>query len=371
MGTAAAVHDAGIHIQDVKAAVVGMYNDIFACQAIPECGFTGHIGMANKPVLRVSTGGATGMYALDTAHGMVSSGDHDVVLCLGVEKATDPYDFQAKSPTPQVVQTIAYSWDPWFERPENAHAADSYNQVGLAYKDEHPNDLDDEIQGRIIELMSKQAWDNPFAQRHETVTLQDYLNSRMIVYPSRELGICVYTEGASGIILAADGVAQEICKQNGTEPIWVVGRGFANEPYFPGVDIRKHKILHRIYSDYLAAKQAYEMAGVGPQDIEIFELHDAFVFQLMITMVECGFVQPGHANDVLELMLAGKPFVNLSGGLTFGGHFVGGSNMMSLWSVIREMRKRGLKFGMTHGTGASLAQYGGVWIVEQGERRAA
>lgn len=310
------------------------------------------------------------MYALQAAYEMVASGRFKVVQCLGVEKATDPYDFQSKSATPAVVGTIAYSWDPNFERPLNAHAADSYNQVGLAYKDEYPDDLDDRVQGGIIELESKQAFDNPFAQRHEKVTVEDYLNSRYIVYPSRELGICVYTEGACDIILAADGIAQEICNQNGTEPIWVSGFGFANEPYFPGTDITKHKVLHRIYSDYLAAKQAYEMAGISPKDIGIFELHDAFVFQLMITMAECGFVPLGQSNRVLDLMLAGKPFVNLSGGLTFGGHFVGGSNMMSLWSVRREMLKRRIKFGMIHGTGASLAQYGGVWILEQGERRA-
>jgi len=371
MGTADAVHDAGMDIGDVDACVVGLYNDIFARQAIPECSFTSSIGMANKRVTRVTNGGATGMHALQVAYEMVASGEHDVVLCLGVEKATDPYDFQSRSATPQVVATIAYSWDSWFERPLGATASDSYQQVILAYMAKHKGDLSLMARARAVELLGKQAWNNPHAQRHEHITAQDVINSRTIVYPSKELEICVYTEGASGIILAADGKAQEICQQKGVAPIWVEGRGFAHEPYFPGKDINRYTVLDRIYSDHLAAKYAYEMAGVGPKDIEIFELHDAFAGQLLITMAECGFVPLGQADKSVDLMLEGKPYVNLSGGLIFGGHFVGGSNMMSLWSCRREMLARGLTYGMIHGTGASLAQYGGVWILKQEDRRAA
>ncbi len=366
MGTAAAVKDAGIHIADVPAAVVGLYNDIFAYQAIPENCFTGMIGMANKRLTRVSNGGATGMHALQVAYEMVASREYPMVLCLGVEKATDPYDFQAQSPTPQVVQTIAWSWDQHFERPLGATASDSYAQVILAYMDEHPGDLDPMVRAQIVELLCQQAQTNPHAQRlGEKVTADDVLRSRYVVYPNRLLETCVYTEGAGAVILAADGLAQEICQQNGSRPLWITGRGFAHEPYFPGNNIDRHKVLHRIYSDYLGAKQAFEMAGLTPKDIGIFELHDAFAAQLMITVAEFGFVPLGQANKTLDLMTKGEPFINMSGGLIFGGHFVGGSNMFSLWSCRREMLKRGIANGMIHGTGASLAQYTGAWILQQ------
>ncbi len=370
MGTAAAVQDAGINIKDVEACVVGSYNDIFAAQAIPECGFTGMIGMANKRVTRVTNGGATGGHAMQVGFEMVSSGEYDLVICLGVEKATDNFDFQAQSPTPAVVQAIAYSWDPYFERPLHATASDSYAQFILAYMDEHPGDLDPWVRAQIVEILGQQAKNNPHAQRHEDVMAEDVLRSRYVVYPNRLLETCVYTEGAGGIILAADGLAQEICQQNGSIPAWVIGRGLAHEPYFPGKDINRHKVLSRIYSDFLASKQAYEMAGLKPQDIGVLEIHDAFIAQLMITCAEFGFVPLGQANKILDVMQPnGKLLLNPSGGLTFGGHFVGGSNMMSIWSARREMLAHGIANGMGQGTGASMGQYGTSWIIQLAERR--
>ncbi|MBI2450172.1 MAG: thiolase family protein [Candidatus Nealsonbacteria bacterium] len=364
-----AVKDAGIHIKEVDAGVAGIYNDIFEFMAIPESGFQGIIGLANKPLMRVSNGGATGAYSMMAGYNMVASGKYDLVLVLGVEKALDCYDFEAQSATPAVVQTIAYSWDPWFERPLGAHAASSYAQVVLAYMDEHPGDLDPLARAKIVELLCQQAQNNPYAQRlGETVTAQQVLESRYIVYPIRALETCVYTEGACALIFASKKVAKEISQRTGREPIWIAGVGAANEPYFVGRDINRHKVLHRIYSDHLATKQALKQAKLTINDIQVIELHDAFMPQYMITLAEMGVVPLGRANDLVEegiIMPGGKLLVNPSGGLIFGGHFVGGSNMMSTWSCMREMRERNFEHGMIHGTGASLSNYGVVFVLER------
>src|SRR5437762_2515526 len=197
MAVAHAIADAGISIQDVQAGVAGIYNDIFEFQAIPENGLQSIVGLANKHLIRVSNGGATGAYAMTTAYHMVASGAFDCVLVFGVEKALDCYDFEANSPTPAVVQTIGYSWDPWFERPLGAHASESYAEVVQAYMDEHPGDLAPMARARIVELLSQQAQNNPYAQRlGESVSAEQVLNSRYVVYPIRALETCVYTEGA-------------------------------------------------------------------------------------------------------------------------------------------------------------------------------
>ncbi len=133
-----ALQDAKLKVDRVEAGVIGLYNDIFARQAIPECSFLGHMGLAFKPLTRVTNGGATGIYAFGTAFDMVASGRHDVVFCVGAEKATDCYDFMSETQTPEVVQTIAWSWDPLFERDQGATAADSYAEVILSYMDQHP-----------------------------------------------------------------------------------------------------------------------------------------------------------------------------------------------------------------------------------------
>lgn len=118
----------------------------------------------------------------------------------------------------------------------------------------------------------------------------------------------------------------------------------------------------------MATKQALKQAKLTINDIKVIELHDAFMPQCMITLAEMGVVPLGRANDLVEegiIMPGGKLLVNPSGGLIFGGHFVGGSNMMSTWSCMREMRERNLEHGMIHGTGASLSNYGVVFVLER------
>lgn len=369
MAVAETVRDAGIHIREVQAGVAGIYNDIFEFQAIPESGLQGIVGLANKPMMRVSNGGATGAYSMLVGYNLVASGQHDMVLVFGVEKALDCYDYEAQSPTPAVVQTIGYSWDPWFERPLGAHASESYAEVVQAYMDEHPGDLNPVARARIVELLSEQAQNNPYAQRlGERVTAEQVLRSRYVVYPIRALETCVYTEGACALIFASQEMAQEIAGRTGREPIWIVGVGAANEPYFVGRDITRYKVLHRIYSDYLATQQALEQARLTIGDIQVIELHDAYIPQFMMTLAEMGVVPLGRANDLVEegiIMPGGRLLVNPSGGLVFAGHFVGGSNMMSTWSVMRELRARELEHGMIHGTGASLSMYGVAMVLER------
>ncbi|OGZ29835.1 MAG: hypothetical protein A2931_02265 [Candidatus Niyogibacteria bacterium RIFCSPLOWO2_01_FULL_45_48] len=369
MATAEAVKDAGIHVDELDGGVVGIYNDIFEFQAIPESGLQGIIGLANKPLKRCSSGGATGAYTMLEGYTWVASGLYDLVLVLGVEKALDCYDFEAQSPTPAVVQTIGYSWDPWFERPLGHHASQSYAQVVAAYMDEHPGDLDPTVRAKIVELLCEQAQSNPYAQRlGEKVTADQVLRSPYVVYPIRKLETCVYTEGACALIFASRKMAKRIQKRTGRDPVWITGVGAANEPYFVGRDVNRFKVLHRIYSDYIAFQKALKMAKRSINDIQVMELHDAFVPQLMITLAEAGVVPLGHANDLVNegiIMPGGRLLVNPSGGLVFGGHFVGGSNMMSTWSVMREMYSRGFERGMIHGTGASLSMFGVAMVLER------
>jgi acetyl-CoA C-acetyltransferase len=136
-----------------------------------------------------------------------------------------------------------------------------------------------------------------------------------------------------------------------------------------GKDLR-HKVMHRIMSDNIAARAAYKMAGIKDpvKEIQVVELHDAFIKQLQITMAEMGFTELGRSDDLINegLMTPGGPIlVNPSGGLTYGGHFVGGSNMFSCWSARRELIQRGMHRGLIHGTGSTIAQYGCVMIIER------
>ncbi len=369
---------------DVDSVIWGIYNDIFEHQAIPESALTGLVAMTNKPGVRVTNGGATGFYAMRAAIAEVASGMVDVALCAGGEKATDCFDPVSQSPTPMVINTIAYSWDPFFENPLGATANDSYMQMCLGYNDSHPGDIGDPlVRAKIVEKLCRQGNRNPYAQRrHEKVTVEQVMASRWIIPPFlRLLEACMYTEGAGAVIFASEDKARELSERTGEPIIWVRGVGAANEAYAVGRG-GYYKPLDRIVSDRLAAERAYEMAGVRPRDIKIVELHDAFVAQLMITMGEMGFVPIGRTRALIDDGIMadidklgdtkappdGQVLVNPSGGLIFGGHFVGGSNMFSLWSARKEMIARQVPLALIHGTGAINACYGGALVLELDER---
>jgi acetyl-CoA C-acetyltransferase len=367
MAAREAVKDAQVNIGDIDAGFYGIYNDIFERTAIPEHAIHGVCGLQNKFGIRITTGGATGAYTMSAAHAYIAAGRFKTALVLGVEKATDCFDFSSMSATPEVIKSIGWSGDSFFEQPIGWSASDSYAEVVLAYMDEYPEDLKPEITARISSLLSEQVKTNSYAQRqHDQVTPEEVLNSRLVVYPFRELEICVYTEGASALILAEDETAKAMAKNSGTPVVWITGVGEANEHSFAG---KNQKNMSRIMSDYFASRRAYEMAGIEnpTKTVQIVELHDAFVHQLEISMAEFGLVPLGRADSLIEENLmtpGGKYIVNPCGGLIYCGHAVGASNIMSAWSARNELIKRRLKTALVHGTGSTIAQYTACMILE-------
>lgn len=368
MATRDALQDAGITTRDVDGVVYGIYNDIFQRTCIPEHPLQGVIGLHNKPGLRVSNGGATGAYAMSAAHAYVASGRQDVMLVLGVEKSTDCYDFVSRSSTPEVIKVIGWSGDSFFEQKIGWTASDSYSEVILAYMDQYPNDLKPEVTAKISSLLSESVRTNTFAQRQfDQCTPEEVMNSRYIVYPLKELEICVYSEGAAAVIFAEEETAKRIARNTGQPVTWITGLGEANEHSFAG---KNQNHWGRIHAHHVAAQMAYEMAGIEKplESIDVVELHDAFVQQLEISMAEMGFVPLGQADALIEegLMLpGGRIKVNPSGGLLYCGHAVGASNMMSAWACRREMIQHEHRRGLVHGTGSTICQYGAVLILEQ------
>lgn len=365
--TREAVKDAGISINDVDAVFYGIYNDIFERACIPEHPLQGLLGMQNKFGIRISNGGATGAYTMSAAHAYVAAGRFKVALVLGVEKATDCFDFQSMSATPEVIKTIGWSGDSFFEQGIGWTASDSYAEVVLAYKDEHPNDLKPEVTAQIASLLSQQVRTNPYAQRQfDQVTPEEVMNSRMVAWPFKELEICVYSEGAAALIVAEEETAKAISRNTGQPVVWISGVGESNEHSFAG---KNQKVMSRIMSDYYSSRRAYEMAGIKDptKAIEIVELHDAFVHQLEISCAEFGLVPLGRGDALIEdglMTPGGRYVVNPCGGLIYSGHAVGASNIMSAWSARNELINRGLKTALVHGTGSTVAQYGVCLVFE-------
>jgi acetyl-CoA C-acetyltransferase len=360
MATREAVKDAAISTRDIDGVFYGIYNDIFERACIPESPLQGIIGMQDKFGIRVSCGGATGAYTLSAAHAYLAGERFKTALVLGVEKATDCFDFSSMSATPEVIKTIGWSGDSFFEQQIGWSASDSYAEVVLGYMDEYPGTLKPEVTAAISAQLSQQVRNNPYAQRQfDQVTKEEVMNSRYIVYPFKELEICIYTEGAAAVILAEEETAKAISKNSGKPIIWITGLGEANEHSFAG---ENQKNMSHIMSDYLGSHRAYEMAGIKDpvKVIDMVEIHDAFIHQLEITLAEFGLVPYETVDSLIEdgiMLPGGRLLVNPCGGLMYCGHAVGASNIMSVWSARKELTERNLKTALVHGTGSTVAQY--------------
>ncbi len=361
--TKAALEDAKLTIKDMDSAVYGCYNDLFHRQFMYDIIIHDHIGMILKPGTRVTTGGATGGYAIRTAYAEVASGLVDICLCLGVEKSNDCWDPETKTRTPELVKGISYSADCTWVRPLGSYPAASYVLPVRAHIEEFGNPTELSM-AKISVKNHGNAIGNPYAQSPKKITVDDVLNSRYIAHPFKKLDCCLYSEGSAAMILANEDKAKEICRNSGKDPVWITGVGAGNDSNFGGLREKLWSLTSNVY----ASKQCYKMAGIeNPlKEIDLAELHDAFTGQEILSYEDCGFARHGEGHKLIddEVVLEGGELpINLSGGLIGGGHAVGATGIYQGSEVVRQLRGEALRqvpdaeVGLLHSVGGPVTAY--------------
>jgi acetyl-CoA C-acetyltransferase len=199
--------------------------------------------------------------------------------------------------------------------------------------------------------------------------LHDDQYNPMVAWPLRLFDCCPITDGAACVLL----VAEDIAKNFTDTPIYVTGTGQAS-----GRALHSRDTLTSIPASQIAAKQAYEMAGVGPADIKIAEVHDCFTIAEVMAISDLGFFKPGK--DAATAAAEGKTAldgikpINTSGGLKCKGHPVGASGAGMIGEVFHQMRGEAgarqvpnmdVNLAMTHNVGA----HGTTVVVQIYERR--
>jgi acetyl-CoA C-acetyltransferase len=200
--TRRACEDATVTVDEIDSVVYGIYNDIFEHQAIPESSLTGLIGMANKPGTRVTSGGATGFYAMRTAYMEVASGVSETVLCVGGEKATDCFDPRSQTATPMVIDTIAKSWDLFSTA---GHGERFVHAERMGY-DTYPG-ISVPTYARMIEILCPVTQSLRAKTRGVGTWIRPGLTLDIAPF-LRLLEACMYTEGAGAIVFASEDKAR-------------------------------------------------------------------------------------------------------------------------------------------------------------------
>lgn len=175
--------DAGATRDDVESAVYSIYNDFFEHCAMSDHHIHYLLGLARKPAVRVTNGGATGGYAVRAAYAEVASGLHDVVLVIGVEKVADVANVF------EMVKAITFGGDPFFETHYAGSPAGSY-AASLLWHMEHYGTTEEDM-ARVVVKNKGNARNNPDAQSPLELTVEDVLASPTVVYPIKILDHCL------------------------------------------------------------------------------------------------------------------------------------------------------------------------------------
>ena len=204
---------------------------------------------------------------------------------------------------------------------------------------------------------------NPLSQYQNETPLEAVLNARVIAWPNTLYMCCPTGDGAAAAIVVSEKKARELGAN-----VRVMASVLTSDPYSPrDLTFPDISTVTRI-----AAKQVYEKAGVGPEDLDLIELHDCFATAELLHYENLGLCQDGEAGRMIDegaTSHGGKIPVNVSGGLLSKGHPLGATGVANIFEVVTHLRGRagarqveGAKVGMTHviglGSACSLNVFG-------------
>jgi acetyl-CoA C-acetyltransferase len=342
--------DRGLDPGDIEAVYIGNYSsDLFEGQGHTAPIMADWVGLTPIPATRVEGACASGGLALRQAVIAVASGLYDIVLVGGIEKMTN-------LPTDRVTDTLATAGDVLYEIPAGFtfpgfYAAmataymgrygatpEAFMRVGLKNHENGALNARAQFGTRLTDIMAakkakalKKGYPVP-TWADEMAFLHDDRANPVIAWPMRLFDCSPVSDGAAAILL----VAEELARSFSDTPIHIIGSGQASD-----VALHDRAELTSIGAARLAGKQAYEMAGVGPADIKIAEVHDCFTVAEVIATEDLGFFAAGQGFEAAEEGLTarhGPRPVNTSGGLKSKGHPVGASGAGQAVEIWKQMR---------------------------------
>jgi acetyl-CoA C-acetyltransferase len=198
---------------------------------------------------------------------------------------------------------------------------------------------------------------NPKAHMQKEITLETALSSRVVAWPLRLYDCSLITDGASCLVLTAPELAHRFTDTY----VDIIGSGQAGDT----IGLYERDTLTSLAAAKMAAKKAYEMAGVKPQDIDVAEVHDCFTIAELIAYEDLGFCKPGEGSRLVDsgdTKLGGSIPVNTSGGLKAKGHPVGATGTAQAYEEFLQLtgqagkrQVEGAQTALTHNVGGSGA----------------
>ncbi|NGY03325.1 lipid-transfer protein [Solimonas terrae] len=369
MGATAAVKaldDAGLHHSDIQQAIVGyVYGDSTCGQAAVY-----RVGMSGIPIINVNNNCSTGSSALFMARQLVESGAAECVLALGFEQmrpgALEIFWNDRPSPFSRFDSIVADLLG------QDAPLALKYfGGAGKEYMDRYG--AKPELFAKVRAKASRHAANNPLALFRKVVTDDEVMASPM-VFPHvgmTRLMACPPTCGAAAAIL----VSEEFARKRGLDHrVAIVAQAMTTDR---AEVVEQPSLIGLVGAGMTrdAARQVYQRAGVGPEDIDVIELHDCFAQNEVLTYEALGLCPEGGAEKFVadgDNTYGGRYVTNPSGGLLSKGHPLGATGLAQCTELVQQLRGRaearqveGAKLALQHNLGL-----GGACVVTLYQRAA-
>ena len=342
-----AIRDSGLPGEEIDALYAGcMSSGIFIQQEHIASILADYCGLTPKAATRVEGACASGGIALRQAIMAVASGMYDFVVAGGVEKMTDIL-------TEQTTMALACAADREWEAFQGVTFPGLYAMLARRHMFEFGTT--DEQLSQVAVKNHENGAKNPHAQYRRPVTLKQVMNSSLIADPIRLLHCSPISDGAAAVVVASE----EKAKEAESDPIWVLGTGQASDT----IALHDRREITTMDATVAAGREAFKMAGLTPDDIDLAEVHDCFTIAEIAAIEDLGFFEKGEGGRATEeglTALNSQISVNPSGGLKSKGHPVGATGIAQAVEVVMQLRgeagERQVKdasIGMTHNVGGS------------------
>ena len=327
-----ALEDAGVGYEQIQQAYVGyVYADSTAGQSALY-----RVGCTGIPIVNVNNNCSTGSTALHLARQIVELGGADCVLAVGFEQmapgAIGSVFTDRKHVADRHVQALLSAQD---HDPFAPFAAQQFGGGGVDYQKRYG--AKDETFGRIYVKARAHAANNPLALFRDPLTLEEVMASKHLYGPLTRYQACPPTCGAAAAVIVSPAFA---ARHGLTAPVEIKGQSLTTDPAssFEGASMMK-VIGYDMAKN--AADQAYEAAGLGPEDMQVVELHDCFTTNELITYESLGLCSEGGAEQFIldgDNTYGGRYVTNPSGGLLSKGHPLGATGLAQCYELTHQLR---------------------------------
>ena len=343
-----AIDSAGITPNEIQSGYISNVFGVADKQVHMAPVIMSNLGIPNVPGLTIESACGSGSVMFREAYANVAAGFYDCALALGVEKVTHTGTIQSTT-------LFSYCSDFFYEGGNGASFPGLFASIARYYMSKFK--ASEEDLAYVAVKNHENGLLNPKAHMRKKISVDDVLKSPMVASPLKLYDCCPFSDGASAVILCSE----EFAKKSGRPYIEVIGSGRGASP----ASVQGREDIATIPSTVNAARQAYQMAGVSPQDIDFAEVHDCFTIAEIIDVEDLGFFPKGKAAKAIRdgaTRIDGEIPINPSGGLKSKGHPIGATGIGQVVEVFEqftgkagERTVKDAKIGLTHNFGATGA----------------